>query len=186
LEYRESVLVVIRGNSGSGKSTVARELRTRHGRGCALIDQDYLRRVLLRERDLPGGLAPELIARIAWLALGAGYHVVLEGILAGARYRDVLTDLAAAHRGRSCFFYLDVGWEETVRRHATRPQASQYTVEEMRAWYTERDLLGVAEEHVVPESSSVEETLAFIVATSGLAQEGRDTDYLPLAAEIDE
>jgi uridine kinase len=44
-------LVVIRGNSGSGKSTVTRELRHRYGRGCALVEQDYLRRMVLRERD---------------------------------------------------------------------------------------------------------------------------------------
>jgi uridine kinase len=33
-------LIVIRGNSGSGKSSVAREVRHRYGRGCALVEQD--------------------------------------------------------------------------------------------------------------------------------------------------
>ena len=34
-------LVIIRGNSGSGKSTIAAEVRRHYGRGCALIEQDY-------------------------------------------------------------------------------------------------------------------------------------------------
>jgi hypothetical protein len=71
-------LVVIRGNSGSGKSSIARELRLRYGRGCALVEQDYLRRIVLRERDKPGGLAPSLIAHTVRFALDHDYHVILE------------------------------------------------------------------------------------------------------------
>ena len=48
-------LIVLRGNSGSGKSTVARAVRERYGRGCALVEQDYLRRIVLRELDGDGG-----------------------------------------------------------------------------------------------------------------------------------
>ncbi len=42
-------LIVLRGNSGSGKSTVARAVRERYGRGCAPVEQDYLREIVLRE-----------------------------------------------------------------------------------------------------------------------------------------
>lgn len=44
--------VVLRGNSASGKSSVAAGLRERFGRGLALVSQDNLRRIVLRERDL--------------------------------------------------------------------------------------------------------------------------------------
>jgi uridine kinase len=47
-------LVIIRGPSGSGKSTIARALRDELGRGTALVEQDHVRRVLLREWDTPG------------------------------------------------------------------------------------------------------------------------------------
>jgi predicted kinase len=79
-------LIIVRGNSGSGKSTVARAVRTGYGRGCALVEQDYLRRILLQERDVDGGVAPALIAHTVRFALDHGYHVVLEGILARSRY----------------------------------------------------------------------------------------------------
>jgi predicted kinase len=51
-------LIVIRGNSASGKSAVAAEIRRRHGRGLAIVGQDNLRRQVLRERDVPGQRAP--------------------------------------------------------------------------------------------------------------------------------
>lgn len=65
-------LIVLRGNSGSGKSSVAREVRARFGRGCALVEQDYLRRILLREPDLPCGNAAALIDLNVRFALEAG------------------------------------------------------------------------------------------------------------------
>ncbi|MFE4060604.1 kinase, partial [Streptomyces sp. NPDC059096] len=50
----ETRLVVLRGNSASGKSSVATGLRERFGRGLAVVGQDNLRRIVLRERDRPG------------------------------------------------------------------------------------------------------------------------------------
>jgi predicted kinase len=71
-------LVVLRGNSGSGKSTTARVLREHLGRGTAWVEQDYLRRILLREHDLPGGANIGLIDTNVRYALDHGYDVVLE------------------------------------------------------------------------------------------------------------
>jgi predicted kinase len=165
-------LIVIRGNSGSGKSTVARRLQRGYGRGCALVEQDYLRRIVLRERDEPGGIAPALIEQTVRFALDHGYHAVLEGILLRDRYAPMLTALQQAHRGRTHVFYLDVSLAETLRRHATRPEAAQFTPAEMRGWYVPRDLLGGDDEQVVPESSTLDATIARIAATAALPQTG--------------
>jgi predicted kinase len=99
-----------------------------------MVEQDYLRRILLRERDVDGGVAPALIAHTVRFALDHGYHVVLEGILARSRYGAILMDLCRAHRGRTAAFYLDIPWEETLRRHASRPQAAEFGEAEMREW----------------------------------------------------
>jgi hypothetical protein len=48
-------------------------------------------------------------------------------------------------------FYLDVPWEETLRRHATRAQASEFGEAERREWYLPRDLLGLDCERVTDE-----------------------------------
>jgi hypothetical protein len=54
-------LIVLRGNSASGKSSVAAGIRSRYGRGVAIVGQDNLRRTVLRERDIPGGVNVGLI-----------------------------------------------------------------------------------------------------------------------------
>ena len=170
-------LVVIRGNSGSGKSTVAREPRHRYGRGCALVEQDYLRRMVLRERDQPGGLAPTFIGHAVSFLLTNGYHVVLEGILAADRYGEALDELRRAHRGPTFSFYLDVSVEETLRRHRTRSQAAEFTPDQMRGWYQAEDLLHFTGERVIPEASTIEQTVAYIAATAGLlAGDGGDLE----------
>jgi predicted kinase len=74
-------LIVIPGNSASGKSAVAAEIRRRHGRGLAIVGQDNLRRQVLRQRDVPGGANIDLIDLTARFALQRGFHVIVEGVL---------------------------------------------------------------------------------------------------------
>ncbi|GLY38817.1 hypothetical protein Amsp01_048410 [Amycolatopsis sp. NBRC 101858] len=157
-------LVVLRGPSGAGKSTVAAAVRARLGRGVALVQQDVLRRVVLREHDVSGGLNIALIATVCRFSLDAGYHVILEGILSAARYGAMMCRLAADHRGRTCFFYLDVPFEETVRRHATRPQAGEFTPEDMRGWYGASGCLDVPGEQIISAASTVDASVTRIVS----------------------
>jgi predicted kinase len=165
-------LVIIRGNSGSGKSTVAAEVRRCYGRGCALVEQDYLRRVVLREHgsDSTPTKAPGFIMTTTRAALGAGYHVVLEGILHTRQHGVLLRELIAEHSGRSAVFWMDVPFDETVRRHAGRPDMAHISAETMASWYIADDLLGVDGEQVIPEQSTVEESVTAILHDSGLAQ----------------
>ncbi|MGW3658788.1 hypothetical protein ACWD6R_25300 [Streptomyces sp. NPDC005151] len=86
----ETRLVVLRGNSASGKSSVAAGIREKFGRGLALVGQDNLRRIVLRERDRPGAANVGLSDLTARYALDAGYHVVVEGILYADHYGDML------------------------------------------------------------------------------------------------
>ncbi len=168
LTDEETRLIVIRGNSGSGKSTIARRLRLQAGRGWALVEQDYLRRILLREKDTSPGLAPALIEHNVQFLLRNRYHVILEGILFTGRYGEMLRRLKAGHTGPAHFFYLDVSFAETVRRHATRPQAEEFTAEQMREWYAELDVLDGVNEAVIAENSSEEATLNLIAQASGI------------------
>lgn len=124
------------------------------------------------------GIAPDFIAAGARFALDRGYHVVLEGILSSLRYAPTIRDLVATHHGESHVFYLDVSFEETVRRHATRPLASEVAPEQMRGWYESYDVLGIPGEHVIAESSTFEETVAYILHESGLPT-AMTTTYCP-------
>jgi hypothetical protein len=74
--------------------------------------------VVLREHGGIGADAvpPGSIATCVRALLGSGYHVVLEGILHTGSYGAVLREVIAEHPGPSHVYYLDVGFEETVRR----------------------------------------------------------------------
>jgi predicted kinase len=156
-------LIVLRGPSGAGKSTVAAAARARLGRGVALVQQDLLRRIVLREHDIPGGVNIGLIATVCRFSLDAGYHVILDGILTSSRYGPMLRRLAADHRGHTTFVYLDVPFEVTVRRHATRPQAQEFTPDDMRGWYGSSGPLGTPGEQIITAASTAAETVHRIV-----------------------
>jgi predicted kinase len=164
-------LIVLRGNSGSGKSSVAAEVRARYGRGIALVGQDYLRRAVLRERDIAGGANIGLIDTVARYTLDHGFHVILDGILDSRRYGSMLEGLGRDHRGTSCWYYLDVSFEETMRRHATRPQATEFGRAEMQRWYRQLDLLPSGIEQIVAASNSLDDTVRRVMRDAGLASQ---------------
>ncbi|MFJ5018299.1 AAA family ATPase [Streptomyces griseoluteus] len=167
----ETRLIVIRGNSASGKSSIAAGLRQRFGRNLAVVGQDNLRRDVLRERDRPGAANIGLIGLTARYALDAGFHTVVEGILYADRYAAMLTDLVREHRGVSRCYYLDVPLTETFARHATKADAaclSQVTDDHLRDWYRERDLLPGGLETVIDACSALAESVTRIMRESGL------------------
>ncbi|WP_219507924.1 AAA family ATPase [Nonomuraea ceibae] len=165
----QTKLIVIRGNSGSGKTTLAKAVREAYGRrGLAIISQDIVRREMLREPDVPGGVNIGLLKTICLHALAHDHHVVLEGILTGSRYGAMLDRLRREHQGPAVFFYLDVPWEETLRRHETRPQRSQFTPEQMAEWFADGDLLPGGHEHLLDHTLSVEDATRRILNVAGL------------------
>jgi hypothetical protein len=168
---RKSRLIVIRGNSASGKSAVAAAIRDKHGRGLAIVSQDNLRRVVLREREAPGGANIGLIDLTARHALSAGFHVVVEGILRADHYGPMLSALIGDHPGSAFAYYLDVPLEETLRRHTTKPGTFKYGEAEIRRWWRELDLLPGGIEQIIPAESTLEETAATMMADAAL---GRD------------
>jgi hypothetical protein len=165
----ETRLVVLRGNSASGKSSVAAGLRERFGRGLAVVGQDNLRRVVLRERDRASAANIGLIGLTARYALDAGFHVVVEGILDADRYGGMLARLRAEHRGPTFGYYLDIPFGETVARHVTKPIADDVSERQLRDWYRERDLLPGGAETVLGADSALHEMVERIMLDSGLA-----------------
>ena len=161
--------MVLRGNSASGKSSVAAGLRERYGRGIALVGQDNLRRVVLRERDIPGGANIGLIDLTVRHAMDNGFHTVLDGILYADHYGEMLAQLLADYRTRSHWYYLDVPFEETVARHATKPIAGEVSADVLREWYRPRDLLPGGIETMIPATSSLAEMIDQVMHESGLA-----------------
>jgi hypothetical protein len=104
-----------------------------------------------------------LIDQTARYALEHGYHVILEGILNSAAYGAMLRQLIADHAGPTGVYYFQLPFDETLRRHSTRPLAKVITLDQMRQWYQACDLLGVPAEQVIDTSSSLDESVERII-----------------------
>lgn len=160
-------LIVLRGNSGSGKSTVAKEIRQLSEHKIAIVEQDYVRRTILKEKERPGGDNIDLIRLVTEYALEHGYNVILEGILHFEKYGKMLGALAK-HWPEHYFFYFDIPLAETIKRHATKPNAHEFGETEMTAWYHSKDLTNFAGETIIPERSLFDKTVQQIIKISGL------------------
>jgi predicted kinase len=157
-------LVVLRGNSGSGKTTVARLLQDRFG--LVVVSQDVLRREVLGVSDGPGSPAVDLIAQTARFALDRGFSVVVEGILRSDIYAPMLAALAAEHRGHTHFFRFDLSFDETVRRHRTK-DGTDFGEPELRRWWRGDDALPECDERVIGSEHTPQDVVGLIAATAG-------------------
>ncbi|WP_194838903.1 GNAT family N-acetyltransferase [Nocardia sp. XZ_19_369] len=176
---RSGRLVVIRGGSGSGKTTVAREVQHRFDRAqCLVVPQDVVRRQFLRESEIPDGVNVDLIRDIATLGLARGLTVVVEGILTARRYGPMLQQLAC-HAERACFYAFDLTFEQSLQRHSRRAKAAEFGRDDMRHWYQGWDPLGFVDETRLDATSSLEDIVASIHADITT-----DTARIPAAAGL--
>jgi predicted kinase len=141
-------LVVLRGNSGSGQSTIARKLQDHHVRELAVVSQDVLRREILGVGDGRGNPAVGLIDLVARFALNRGMHVVVEGILRSDIYEPMLRSLAADHLGATGFFRFDLPFDETLRRHNMKGRMD-FGERELEQWWHDDDPLPGCGEQVI-------------------------------------
>ncbi|WP_426303192.1 AAA family ATPase [Arthrobacter sp. R-11] len=163
----ETRLIVIRGNSGSGKSQLAHAIRAARPRGVAIIGHDVLRREILHVRDHPGALSVPLIDMTTRFALDNGLHVVLEGILHSESYGKMLANLCRDHLRITRCYYYNLELPETLRRHRTKKLAGEVSEEQVASWYRSEDLVAGLDEAVFDETISVEAALNVVLNDVG-------------------
>jgi len=139
-------LIIIRGNSGSGKSTAAKKLQQKMGYQTMLIPQDIVRREMLRVRDRDNNPSVQLIYDLAMYGHKIGFDVIIEGIFVSARYGEMLRQLIADFKGEPYVYYFDVPLEVTLQRHSLKPNAHEFGEKELREWWVEKDYLNVPSE----------------------------------------
>ena len=148
---------MLRGNSGSGKTTVAKELQKLFGRGTMVLSQDMIRREVLKERD---GIDPPALPLIKQMLRYGSENcevVILEGIFIADWYRELFEAAIEMYGSEIYAYYFDIPFEETVRRHQTRPKAAEFGVNEMREWWKEKDYLDLIKETIITEEKSKDE-----------------------------
>lgn len=163
-------LIILRGNSGCGKSSTARLLREKLGSSIAWVEQDYLRRIVLKEKEVENGHNIVLIYQTVDFALTNNYHVVLEGILNAARYKPMI-DRLLLKWPEHYLYYFDVSFEETLRRHQSKPNAHEFGEPEMKEWYTDHDVLGVERETIIHQTLTQAEIIHRILEDTALDNE---------------
>jgi alpha-D-ribose 1-methylphosphonate 5-triphosphate synthase subunit PhnL len=70
-------LIILRGNSGSGKTTIAKRLQNYFGEGTLLVSQDTVRRDMLMVRDREGNISQDLIRQISEYGKGKCKFVII-------------------------------------------------------------------------------------------------------------
>jgi predicted kinase len=156
-------LIIIRGNSGSGKSTIAKELQQEMGYGTMLIPQDVVRREILRTRDNADNPSIQLIYDLAMYGNRIGYNVIIEGIFVNERYGEMLEALIRDFDGNSFVYYFDISIEESIQRHNTKPNAHEFGEKELRAWWAEKDYLRTPNEALITADMSQGEIMKMLI-----------------------
>ena len=93
------MLIVIRGNSGSGKTSLAKELQKRYKEKAMVISQDLVRREMLSISDGPDTMTIPLIYHL--LEYGHQHYdiTILEGILFSKWYTPLCEKACALFDG---------------------------------------------------------------------------------------
>lgn len=149
-------LIILRGNSGSGKTTVAKELQKRFGSNTMLISQDVVRRDMLKVKD---GESTPAIPLMEELLLYGNRHsdiVILEGIMYADWYEPLFKLAVRLYDTRVYAYYFDLPFEETLRRHQTKPNRNDFGETEMRRWWREKDFSDILNEVSIASDEDME------------------------------
>lgn len=156
-------LVILRGNSGSGKTATAKALQAHYGRRTLLISQDMIRRDMLKEKVEPGNLSVSLTKNLAQYGYEQDLLVLIEGFYETDIYGDMLQEVRELYSPHVLSYYYDLSFEETVRRHATRAKSTDFTADDMRRWWVEKDTLGWSGEMMITDQDEFDKTLSMVI-----------------------
>ena len=140
-------LIILRGNSGSGKTTVAKELQKKFGYNTMLISQDEIRRNILWVKDGIDTKALPLMIELLKYGYEHSDIVILEGIMYEEWYNPLFKVANELYGSNVYAYYFDLSFEETVRRHNTRNR--EFGEKDMRRWWREKDFSSALREQAI-------------------------------------
>lgn len=158
-----SKMIILRGNSGSGKTTVANVLQKKLGRGTLIISQDVIRREMLWIRDGSETKAISLLIDLVKYGKKNCDFVILEGILNAVWYKELFEIIKLEFNCSIYAYYYDLSFEETLKRHQTKPNRSEFGENDMKLWWTEKDYIEIIEEKILTQELSIDETIDIIM-----------------------
>ncbi|SRR5258708_6638400 len=160
-------LIFLRGPSGVGKSTVAQALMSQTSRPTVLVDLDYYRFGFVNRPEDWDGPEYEMSSNDILIGLRMGYDVIFDGNFSSDPDDPFIKKLFDSHPQENYLFYLDASLPETLRRHKTKT-SSRITPGKMKEVYKFASPVGIEQEVVIPEGSSLEQTVRKIKEITGI------------------
>ena len=158
-------LIIIRGNSGSGKSSVAKALQHQFGRNTLMISQDTVRREMLWAHDGNNTTAIPLLISLMEYGYKNSEIIILEGILHSEWYKSLFERAIQMFQAENIYaYYHDLTFAETLKRHETKNHKFEFGEKEMRRWWHEKDYIGFIKEKTLTEELTLDETVELILS----------------------
>ena len=158
-----SNLIIIRGNCGSGKTTLARCLQKELGANTLLISQDLFRREILYVNDGMNTLVLPLLSEMLKYGRYHCDYVILEGILKASWYTELFDTAISLFKSNIFAYYYYLPFEETLKRHEERDKKLEFGEEEMRRWWNEKDYLNNIQEKHFDQNVGLEDGINTIL-----------------------
>ena len=155
-----SKLTLLRGNSGSGKTTVAKALQKKIGFNTMLISHDMIRMQMLHVWGNEGiEKSQPLLIELVRYGKAHSQVTILEGVLDSKEYRELFEVCVDLFGKEIHAFYYDLLFEETLLRHQTKPNRNDFGESDMRRWWREKDYLPMIPETVLTREITLEEAV---------------------------
>lgn len=158
-------LISIRGNSGSGKSSVAKALQHKFGRNTLMIPQDTVRREMLWAHDGNNTAAIPLLISLIEYGYANSEITIIEGILNSEWYKPLFERAVQIFQAENIYaYYYDLPFAETLKRHESKSNKFDFGEKEMRRWWNEKDYLGFMKEKTLTDKLTLDETVELILS----------------------
>ncbi len=156
-------LIILRGNSGSGKTSVAKALQRKFGPNTMLISHDMVRMDILHVWGADGIIKSEpLMIQLLKYGKENSEVTIMEGILPSKEYAELFETAVRAYKQDVFAYYYDIPFEETLLRHSTKPNCNDFGESDMRRWWKEKDFLSMISETVLNKDLSLQDTVELI------------------------
>lgn len=159
----QTKIIILRGNSGSGKTTISKKLQKKLGHGTLLIPQDVVRREMLYVKDGADTKAVELLIQLIMYGKENCTCVILEGILNSDWYRRLFETLKYEFNNEIYAYYFDIPFEETLLRHKAKSNANEFGEAEMKRWWKEKDYINIISEQIISKDMTEDEIVDMIL-----------------------
>lgn len=165
----ETKIIILRGNAGSGKSTISRALCEHFNDDVLYLEQDTFRLGIIKtKQDENFQVRRNVLTQGAMLAmLNWGLenckYIIFDGIFSVKKYTNLIDEILKKSKNVYAY-YFDLPFEETAKRHSTRDKAKLFDAEVMREWFKPHDYLPQIKEKIITKELTKEQIVSMILS----------------------